>query len=75
MDPKSNLMKSKFFYLLLSTALFGCKSPNPQVPKVNIEPHDIIKSPVEVIVNPKGYGPPLRGRLGTCNFLMQMVRD
>ena len=47
-------MKSKFFYLPLSAALFGCKSPNPQVPKVNIEPHDIIKSPVEIIVNPVG---------------------
>lgn len=47
-------MKSKFFCLLLSAALFGCKSPNPQVPKVNIEPHDIINSPVEVIVNPMG---------------------
>ena len=41
MDLKSNLMKSKLFYLLLSAALFGCKSPKPQLPTVNIEPQDI----------------------------------
>ena len=75
MDPKSNLMKSKFFYLLLSAALFGCKSPKPQLPTVNIEPQDIINSPVEIIVNTMEYGVPLMVILGTCNFLMQMVRD
>ena len=64
MDPKSNLMKSKFFCLLLSAALFGCKSPNPQVPKVNIEPHDIINSPVEVIVNPMGVWAAFEGEIG-----------
>ena len=68
-------MKSKFFYLLLSAALFGCKSPKPQLPTVNIEPQDNINSPVEIIVNPMGGGAPLKGRLGTCNFLMQVVRD
>lgn len=50
--------------LLLSAALFGCKSPNPQVPKVNIEPHDIIKSPVEVIVNPMGVWAAFEGEIG-----------
>ena len=64
MDPKSNLMKSKFFYLLLSAALFGCKSPNPQVPKVNIEPHDIINSLVEIIVNPMGVWGAYEGQIG-----------
>ena len=64
MDPKSNLMKSKFFYLMLGAALFGCKSPNPQVPKVNIEPHNIIKSPVEVIVNPMGVWAAFEGEIG-----------
>ena len=75
MDPKSSLMKSKLFYLLLSAALFGCKSPKPQVPKFNIELYNIINSPVKIIVNTMEYGVPLMVMLGTCNFLMQMVRD
>ena len=57
-------MKSKFICLLLSAALFGCKSPNPQVPMVNIEPHDIINSPVEVIVNPMGVWAAFEGENG-----------
>jgi hypothetical protein len=61
-------MKSKFFYLLLSAALFGCKSPKLQVPKVNIEPHDIIKSPVEIIVNPMGVWRLLGGDWGRVTF-------
>ena len=57
-------MKSRFFYLLLSAALFGYESPKPQVPKVNIEPHDIIKSPVEIIVNPMGVWGDFEGEIG-----------
>ena len=64
MDPTSNLMKSKFFYLLLSAALFGCKSPKPQLPTVNIEPQDIINSPVEIIVNPMGVWGAFEGQIG-----------
>ena len=57
-------MKSKFFYLLLSAALFGCKSPKPQLPTVNIEPHDIINSLVEIIVNPMGVWGAYEGQIG-----------
>ena len=63
MDPKSNLMKSKFFYLLLSAALFSCKSPKPQLPTVNIEPQGIINSPVEIIVNPMGVWGTFEGQI------------
>ena len=48
-------MKSKFFYLLLIAALFGCKSPKPQ---------DIINSPVEIIVNPMGVWGAFEGVIG-----------
>ena len=57
-------MKSKFLYLLLSAALFGCKSPKPQLPKVNIEPQDIINSPVEIIFNPMGMWGAFEGQIG-----------
>ncbi len=64
MDPKSNLIKSKFFYILLSAALFGCKSPKPQLSTVNIEPQDIINSPVEIIVNRMGVWGAFQGQIG-----------
>tara|TARA_Y200000002_G_scaffold216785_1_gene178864 strand:+ start:208 stop:591 length:384 start_codon:yes stop_codon:yes gene_type:complete len=57
-------MKSKFFYLLLSAALFGCKSPKPQLSTVNIEPQDIINSPVEIIFNPMGMWGAFEGQIG-----------
>ena len=64
MDPKSNLMKSKFFYLLLSAALFGSKSPKPQLPTVKIDQQDIINSQVEIIVNTMGVWGALEEQIG-----------
>ena len=64
MDPKLNLMKSKFFCLLLSAALFGFKSPKQQLPTVNIELQDIINSSVEIIVNPMEVWGASEGEIG-----------
>ncbi len=64
MDPKSNLMKSKFSCLRLNAALFGFKRPKSQLPTVNIEPQDIINSPVEIIVNPMGVWNAPEGEIG-----------
>ena len=47
-------MKLKIIYLLLFTALLSCKTPKPQLPKVNASPQEIITSPIEIIVNPMG---------------------
>lgn len=45
-------MKLKIIYLLLFTAHLSCKTPKPQLPKVNVSPQEIITSPIEIIVNP-----------------------
>ena len=47
-------MKLKIIYLLLFTANLSCKTPKPQLPKVNVSPQEIITSPIEIIVNPMG---------------------
>ena len=61
-------MKSKFFYLLLSAALFGSKSPKPQLPTVKIDQQDIINSQVEIIVNPMGVWGALEEQIGVLQL-------
>ena len=56
-------MKLKIIYLLLFTALLSCKTPKPQLPKVNASPQEIITSPIEIIVNPMGVCGAFEGEL------------
>lgn len=62
--PKSKPMKLKIIYLLLFTALLSCKTPKPQLPKVNVSPQEIITSPIEIVVNPMGVWGAFEGELG-----------
>lgn len=56
-------MKLKIIYLLLFTANLSCKTPKPQLPKVNVSPQEIIISPIEIIVNPMGVWGAFEGEL------------
>lgn len=56
-------MKLKIIYLLLFTANLSCKTPKPQLPKVNVSPQEIITSPIEIIVNPMGVWGAFEGEL------------
>ena len=56
-------MKLKIIYLLIFTAHLSCKTPKPQLPKVNVSPQEIITSPIEIIVNSMGVWGAFEGEL------------
>ena len=73
--PKSKPMKLKIIYLLLFTALLSCKTPKPQLPKVNVSPQEIITSPIEIIVNPMGVWGAFEGELEGVRLLTAMEKN
>lgn len=57
-------MNYKNYVFLLILTLLGCKTTKPLRPSVNISPHDVITSPLEIKVNSMGVWYASEGELG-----------
>ncbi len=57
-------MNYKNYVFSIILTLLGCKTTKPLRPSVNINPHDVIRSPLEIKINSMGVWYASEGELG-----------